>query len=975
MSDPNRQRLETALQNAHNAGDTEAAKTLAQEIRRLDSGMGVTPAQPANPGARTGQVLNDAQRFIDTSQDVEARSLNRDIQGTGFEVARDPQTNDPFARKSGGDPFAATGPEMLNFDSPAMGAGTTLLQGYTLGAGGEIAGMVNPGAPQAKQFFDDTRNAFAAENPVTAMGVELAGAAPNLMLGAVSGAPRLAAAAEGAAYGFNEPQIGGESLVSRSGNATVGAALGRVLGGAGASTSNQVQRTRNRLSGAPTIQSVAQDDFGITLTEGQIKQDVGLQGFERDARKGAKGQDAADVAIQSFKDQEQATLNAGRGLGGDRFATSNQAADDFLSGVRGRVQTQQDDITQAYERARGFDAQLSAKGAQSMPDAVVSGLDGDLLQQLEIDPDGFKQLHPNTSAAMRSVANLGAVGQQRGGLPFEQLETTRRIINNAISASAQNPADRRAAMQLKGSFDKFIDSAVDQKLFSGDDAFIGAYQEARGLRAAFAEDWEANKVFKKLIESDATPEMAINFVLGGGRLAGDNQMQVLRQLKTALADDPETIAALQEAYIKKFMRQTEKTFNPKVLRDGLDELLIGKNQSFATELLDEEQYTQLRKFRSVVDSMVPMDGSVNTSNTGAMIERARGAASDLLTGPMRSGPVRVAGRAIGEALGKVGVRTSGARARQQFNPARGMDTRRIEGGFPEANFTPRADQLPQGPPQNAFNQTPPASGGAPAQVTNAFADDPVTNGIPTLANSTVQGGVIGAGAGAMAPADSNEERLRNMAIGGAMGAGAGKIDAGRRALPIMQNGPGGGLQRGQTSSAIRDGLREAGGRSRAPVSIETGRPVEPLPDNLRKVVDASTPIPGVKPSSRTDVSPSQARGQLRDDLLRQGDDPQQVDQLIELLGDDAVNVLRDSQLGPAVSRGYQSGTSEGGGLALLVGGLGVAGAYAAIKMAMRDSGNTKATPEDVSRAIEKTAPVQGLPTPPSAKPPLNAFAL
>ena len=291
-------------------------------------------------------------------------------------------------------------------------------------------------------------------------------------------------------------------------------------------------------------------------------------------------------------------------------------------------------------------------------------------------------------------------------------------------------------------------------------------------------------------------------------------------------------------------------------------------------------------------------------------------------------------------------------------------------------------------PQNAFNQTPPTSGGAPAQVTNAFAgqdvpitqapqsvDDPVTNGIPMLANSTVQGGVIGAGAGAMAPADSNEERLRNMAIGGALGAGAGRIDAGRRALPMMQNGPGGGLQRGQTNSAIRDGLREAGGRSRAPVSIETGRPIEPLPDNLRKVVDASTPIPGVKPSSRADVSPSQARGQLRDDLLRQGDDPQQVDQLIELLGDDAVNVLRDSQLGPAVSRGYQSGTSEGGGLALLVGGLGLAGAYAAIKMAMRDSGNSKATPEDVSRAIEQTVPVQGLPTPPSAKPPLNAFAL
>lgn len=698
------------------AEELEMLRLQKAKAQSMSSGIAITPAQPQadNPAARTGQVLNDAQSFVGQTQDMEAQSLGRDVQGTGFEVARNPQTGDPFARKTNTDPFTAPQANALNFDSPAMGAGATMLQGYTLGAGGEIAGMVNPDAPNAKQYFDDTRNAFAAENPATAIGLELAGAAPNLMLGAVSGAPRAAAALEGATYGFNEPAMGGEGLVSRSANATVGAALGRALGGVGASTSNQVQRSRNRLSGTPTIQSVAQDDFGITLTEGQIKQDVGLQAFERDARKGSKGQDAADVAVQAFKDQEQATLDAGRSLGGDRFATSNQAAGDFLSGVQGRIQTQQDEITQAYERARGFDAQLNAEGSRSMPDAVVSGLDNDLMQQLEIDPEGFKQLHPNTSAAMRTVANLGKAGQQRGGLPFEQLETTRRIINNAVSASAQNPADKRAAMQLKGSFDKFIDSAVDQKLFDGDDAFIGAYQEARGLRASFAKDWEANKVFKKLIESDATPEMAINFVLGGGKLAGDNQMIVLRQLKTALKDDPETLASLQEAYMKKFMRQTEKTFNPKALKDNLDELLMGKNQSFATELLDEQQYTQLRKFRSVVDSMIPMDGTVNTSNTAAALERTQGAVTDFLTGPMRSGPVRATGRVINELLGKYIVRTGGARARQQFNPARGMDTRRIDDFIPSASNLPGAGQ-----PQNAL-----AAGSGPTRgpVTNALAD-------------------------------------------------------------------------------------------------------------------------------------------------------------------------------------------------------------------------------------------------------------
>ena len=48
----------------------------------------------------------------------------------------------------------------------------------------------------------------------------------------------------------------------------------------------------------------------------------------------------------------------------------------------------------------------------------------------------------------------------------------------------------------------------------------------------------------------------------------------------------------------------------------------------------------------------------------------------------------------------------------------------------------------------------------------------------------------------MAPADSNEERLRNMAIGGAMGAGAGRMDRKIRTtsggLPTLRNGAPGG---------------------------------------------------------------------------------------------------------------------------------------------------------------------------------------
>ena len=182
-----------------------------------------------------------------------------------------------------------------------------------------------------------------------------------------------------------------------------------------------------------------------------------------------------------------------------------------------------------------------------------------------------------------------------------------------------------------------------------------------------------------------------------------------------------------------------------------------------------------------------------------------------------------------------------------------------------------------------------------------------------------------------------------------------------------------GKNRRQTQNDIRDGLKEAGGRSRAPVSIETGEPIAGLPESLQRTAAATTPIPGVQPSYRGDVTPAQARGQLREDLISAGDNEAQVDQLLEILGDDVVQVLRDRQLGPAVSRGIDGNAGDGGeGLGILLGLLGAGGAATAIQMAMRDSGNTKATMQDVMRALDRASrQSRGLPPTPQIKPPLN----
>ena len=84
-------------------------------------------------------------------------------------------------------------------------------------------------------------------------------------------------------------------------------------------------------------------------------------------------------------------------------------------------------------------------------------------------------------------------------------------------------------------------------------------------------------------------------------------------------------------------------------------------------------------------------------------------------------------------------------------------------------------------------------------------------------------------------------------------------------------------------------------------------------------------------------------------------------------------MLRVRQLGPAVSRVIDSYAGDGGeGLGILLGLLGAGGAATAIQMAMRDSGNTKATMQDVMRALDRASrQSRGLPPTPQIKPPLN----
>ena len=675
-------------------------------------GIGVTPAPPPqDPAARTGGVVRQADEAVRQIQDVEAADLDA-RKGPRDVVVRDPNNNSIIMGPSD-EPFGefyvdprdwnpdATYLDEMDFGDFNQQAPILMQRGATLGAGDELAGLMAPLFGESGEDVREVVNRYYSQayedNPLGAMLMEGAAALPVGLGGARTMArmgmgPRYTAATEGAIYGFADPFTEGDNFLNRTYNAIGGGVGGRFLGGIGAGTANQVQRQRNVWSGVDTIQKVADEEFGITLTEGQIKGDPKLRGMEDSARKGALSDSANEAARETFREQERAATVAARDLGGSAYAEANDAAAAAADGIRARVGQRRDEITEAYAEAGSYGAQLREEGVAAFPGAVRGGLsqqDALLLDALERGVVSGERF-PGLLSAMRMVDDMAV--NAGGPLDFQLIEQTRRNINRLIDNG--NPEDAKAVLAVKRAYDAAIDDAVESALFNGDDAFIGAYRNARALNARFEREWGANKVYERIVENNASPEQVISFILGGSKLAGDKNYDVLLQLKDALRDDPEAWAALQEAYVKKVFRQSEKTFNPKVMRDTLDEMLIGKNQSFAMTLLSDDQYAAMRRFRSVVDSMIPPDGAINTSNSGILLQRMQTSANDLFTGLHATPGVRFIGRSVMGVLDKYGAQTQGRRVKRQLNPPRGTDTRPIESGFPENRFAVPEGQLP-----------------------------------------------------------------------------------------------------------------------------------------------------------------------------------------------------------------------------------------------------------------------------------------
>ncbi|MEM8615493.1 MAG: hypothetical protein AAGF20_01015 [Pseudomonadota bacterium] len=520
--------------------------------------------------------------------------------------------------------------EQIADDIKWNGRVAAVVNGATFGFGDEIYSALGSEA-KANAYVEGLSDA-RANRPGETMALEVLGGIPSGVGMARATAPVIStakrpgasAAVTGGVYGFGDGQ--GNAL-ARLDDTLVGAAAGGLLGKTLDEGVNVLASLRQAGQPAPSVNA---NEFGIRMTRGQTTNNLEQIAFEQAAARGGRSPEARQVMRPFMDDQRQAVTNAGKSLAGDNFAEINDAGAFVAEGLKRRASEAQENISSLYEKARSYKAQLKAEGVKAMPDAVRDALPEDVRFLMDAPSDQARVTMPAAMQAMDAIKRLrdeaaiidaGTKDASLVAVDFRRIEIARRAINSSIDA-ASNASDRSAALSVKRAFDDYIDGAVDAALFEGDDAFINAYKTARAARADFADKFETNKVYEKLIKLDASPEQTLEYILGANKIAPtDRVRQVVPQMRRALGPNSEEWAALQEAAIKRVMKQTERTYNPKVLRDNLYELLRGRNQSVAQELFTTEQYEALRRFSSAVGRLVPPDGAVNTSGTAYDLRR------------------------------------------------------------------------------------------------------------------------------------------------------------------------------------------------------------------------------------------------------------------------------------------------------------------------------------------------------------------
>lgn len=424
------QQLERALVKADAAGDSDAAKAFASEIRKM---RGATP-QPA-PKEESSLLSNIGQGIGNTAAGLVrgAGSIGATLLAP-IDMAKDAMAGKGLSLESNRRRRAA-----MDAGLESMGAEPDSAM-YQIGkVGGEIAGTAGTGGVLARGAAAVAPAATGITNALATAGMR-AGANPgvkNMLLRMTGGA-----ATGGAAAGLVDPEYAGTGAV-------FGAALPPVLAGTGRVANTIAQK----ISGVPASEALRQSaaaarDAGYVIPPTQVRPSLANRLLEGFAGKITTAQNA------SAKNQPITNELAKRAIGAKELTSAG------LAEVRSAANAAYDDLAQV--------------GAFQVDDAFKESLKkaGSISAQMRKDFPELVNAEVDTL-----VEGLSGRGQFDAQSAIEAIKQFR--YSGSANKAAQDPAKKAlgsAQIKIAGALEDLIDRNLQA---SGAQDLLKNYRSAR----------------------------------------------------------------------------------------------------------------------------------------------------------------------------------------------------------------------------------------------------------------------------------------------------------------------------------------------------------------------------------------------------------------------------------------------------------------------------------------------------------------
>lgn len=492
------------------------------------------------------------------------------------------------------------------------------------------------------------REGLAEKFQVTNVAGNIAGAlVPGVAASKFINAPNIAGrvvqgVVTGGALGLAHGAASGEGLEDRIGKAGEGATWGAALGGLGEGAVSAGGALYGRMfggvrspAGAANARMNAADEFNIPLSRGQATGDVSQQAWELAAANNARGNVAGNV-MRGFTDRQNQAIASARddiasGLGGVA-STADEAGEAVASGIRARAEDIRSASNAAYNRAAQGNVNINAGEVSKLASNVTDDLaDGGII----LDTYGN---YPGAQAAMnllRRVSGFEGAPQGEGKVVAQSLMGLDQARKGLLKVQAANAEDARALKSIRKSFDKWLDKAIDDGLFSGDPEAIKELKAARGLWSQYlgiveAGETGSSKIISKIATEERTGAEVANWLLSTTNVGQAGQAsRVAHEIAKHLGRGSDAFEGLRQAAWTKIVNPTSGTGNQAV-SSAIINFVDGNGSPLAKALFTSKELGQMRRFAGVLKSTLPDARATNRGQSGYEIFRSAAGSGQLM---------------------------------------------------------------------------------------------------------------------------------------------------------------------------------------------------------------------------------------------------------------------------------------------------------------------------------------------------------